>query len=340
MDFITHIALGATSGELILGKKLGNRAMILGAAANSLPDIDVIATLWLSPDDNLLAHRGFTHSILFMLLVTLLFSRVVILLDRQKTISHYTWFWFFLLQLGLHLFVDGFNAYGIGWFIPFNDVRFSFHTLFVVDPFYSLILVVTFILLIVHPTQNRHRIKLATLGLLISCLYLGYSLINKYVVNNELKNILRKQNISYNRYFTTPTPLNTWLWFAVAEVDSGYYVGYRSVFDKTEEMPFTFIKRNEHLLVGWENDHSLQQLKKFSQGYYTVELQSDTLVFNDLRFGQITGWNNANARFSFHYYLNYPKENLLVMQRGRFANWNKQTLESLTARIRGCKQNE
>jgi len=30
----------------------------------------------------------------------------------------------------------------------------------------------------------------------------------------------------------------------------------------------------------------VMDLKTFSQGYYTVEKWKDTLVFNDLRFGQ------------------------------------------------------
>jgi inner membrane protein len=40
MDSITHIALGAITGEALAGKSLGKRAMILGAVAQSLPDID------------------------------------------------------------------------------------------------------------------------------------------------------------------------------------------------------------------------------------------------------------------------------------------------------------
>ena len=340
MDSITHIALGAAVGEIMLGKKLGKRAMIIGSAANCFPDIDFMASLWLAPADNVLAHRGFTHSLLCMGLVTLIFFWGAIRWDKQQIVSRYEWFWLFLLQLGLHLFVDGFNAYGIGWFIPLDDIRISFNTIFVVDPFYSSSLIVAFILLVLISTKNRHRVKIATLGLLISSIYLGYALINKYVVSNEVETMLKKQNITYSRYFTTPTPLNTWLWFAVAEADSGYYVGYRSVFDKTDRMPLTYVNRNERLLDDWQDDHALKQLKIFSQGYYTVEYQSDTLVFNDLRFGQVTGWHSRNARFSFHYYLNYSKENLLVMQRGRFANWNQQTLESLIVRIRGQKQNE
>ncbi len=337
MDSITHIALGAAVGEIMLGKRLGKRALAIGAAANSFPDIDFLASAWLSTADNLLAHRGFTHSVLCMALCTLVFAWVAIKLDKQHRINRTEWLLFFAIQLGLHLFVDAFNAYGVGWLIPFDDTRFSFHALFVVDPFYSSVLIVALVLLVFYPSGSKLRIRIATLGILISSLYAGYALINKNMVYDEVEDLLKKKDITYQRFFTTPTSFNTWLWFVVAETDSGYHLGYRSVFDTTEEMPLTFVLRNKHLLQGMKDDRTVQQLIKFSQGYYTINYQSDTLVFNDLRFGQITGWHNSDARFTFHYYLNYPEENLLVMQRGRFTNWNQATVESLIMRIRESK---
>jgi inner membrane protein len=59
-------------------------------------------------------------------------------------------------------------------------------------------------------------------------------------------------------------------------------------------------------------------------------------VFNDLRFGQMTGWYDPASKFVFHYYLQKgDRENKLVVQRGRFANWNRSTTESLLKRIAG-----
>ena len=61
MDSITHIALGACMGEAFAGKTLGKKAMLWGALAQSIPDIDFIASFWMDTSSNLLAHRGFTH---------------------------------------------------------------------------------------------------------------------------------------------------------------------------------------------------------------------------------------------------------------------------------------
>ena len=72
-----------------------------------------------------------------------------------------------------------------------------------------------------------------------------------------------------------------------------------------------------------------------SQGYYTVEQWKDTLVFNDLRFGQINGWQNPNSRFAFHYYLSHPEDNDLIVQRGRMAGVNMGSARVMWERILG-----
>ena len=45
MDSITHIALGACMGEAFLDRKLGKKAMLWGALAQSIPDITSIERL-------------------------------------------------------------------------------------------------------------------------------------------------------------------------------------------------------------------------------------------------------------------------------------------------------
>lgn len=66
MDSITHIVVGATADYMVAGRTYGKRAMIWGALGGSMPDIDVISNLWTDPVDSLMAHRGITHSLLFL----------------------------------------------------------------------------------------------------------------------------------------------------------------------------------------------------------------------------------------------------------------------------------
>jgi inner membrane protein len=334
VDTLTHIALGASVGEVMLGKRLGRRASLIGAFANSVPDLDFIAAFFLDTDNNLLAHRGFTHSFLFAILVTPLLAKLCERWFHRRTIHFRDWMAFFGLEIFLHIFLDGFNNYGTGWFEPFSHERISFHTVFVADPFFSIWMGIGLLAIIVCKTHQARRFW-SMIGLSCCCIYLVYCVWNKWQIEKGVQAALEVQHIPYDRHFTTPSPLNNWLWFTVAGNDSGYYVGYRSVFDTQKKMDLHFFPRNDSLLNGIRERKDVQNLLRFSQGFYTVEKWNDTLVFNDLRFGQMSGWEEPRGRFAFHYFLSMPDHNKLVVQRGRFSNWDKRAVRILWKRIKG-----
>ena len=68
MDSLSQIVLGAAVGEVVLGRRIGNRAMVWGAVAGTIPDMDVLGKYFLSELDNLAFHRGISHSLLFCVL--------------------------------------------------------------------------------------------------------------------------------------------------------------------------------------------------------------------------------------------------------------------------------
>src|SRR5690606_37343533 len=100
-------------------------------------------------------------------------------------------------------------------------------------------------------------------------------------------------------------------------------------------MTFEYFPKNSHMLDSIAGHPDVQQLIRFSQGFYTVDNPGDTILFNDLRFGQITGWHTPRGRFAFYYYLQYPDSNELVVQRGRFANWTPESAKTFLRRICG-----
>lgn len=335
MDSITHIALGACVGEIVLGKQLGKRAMLLGAVAQSVPDVDFLAAFWYNAANNLLAHRGFTHSILFAVLIAPILALIAEKWHRPHNINFRRWLVFFMSGIFIHIFTDAFNVYGVGWLEPFSHYRVAFNTLFVAEPFFSIVPGIALVVLLILRKKDKRRKRWARLGLAVPLFYLIFSIFNKFFIDNSVRTIAKKQQVNYTSAFTTPTPLNNFLWYVVLQNDSGYHIGYRSLFDKKDSIDFTFFPNNKNLLMPVADHEDLQRLIRFSQGYYTVEQWQDTLVFNDLRFGQQIGWKEPGARFAFHYYLSHPNDNDLVVQRGRFARWNYDALRSLLKRIGG-----
>ncbi len=334
MDSITHAVLGACIGEAVAGKQMGRRAMVWGMAAQSFPDIDVVASFWMDTAGNLLAHRGFTHSILCMILVTPLFALTAARLHRSRGVPLSRWMLLIGLNIFIHLLLDSQNAYGTGLFEPFSHIRVAFNTLFVADPLFTIVAGIATVAMAMPRSKHKTRILWARAGIICSALYLGYCTVNKIIIDREVKHLLQKQHIAYDKKFVTPTPLNSMLWYVVATNDSGSYIGYRSIFDKRDDMPLYFYARNEAMLKEAEDHESTQKLIRFSQGYYTAEKWGDTLVFNDLRFGQMGGWEYPDGKFVFHYFLHDSADNAMVIQRGRL-KWDARSFKGLITRIKG-----
>jgi inner membrane protein len=320
----------------VLSKHVGKKALLIGAIAQSLPDIDVIASLWLPVTRNLLVHRGFTHSFFFGILAALLISFLLRRSNAFKNISFYKLCLFFCLQIWLHDLLDTCNSYGTGLLEPFSNERFSFHLLFVADPFFSLSIFAGFIALLILNSAHPARKKWLYAGLIPAGVYFVAALFHKDTVTERAKYWLQRDHKVYQSLIVTPTPFNSWLWFVVARADSGYYAGYRSVYDHDEyPFSFTWYPRNEHLINNVDSATNLRDLVTFADNYYTISKQGDSAVFSVMRFGQVMGWNDPKARFIFQYYIHPTADNTLVVQRGRFEGWDRGVLKRLFYRIKG-----
>lgn len=335
MDSLTHIVLGACIGEVLLDRKAGRKVMLWGALAQSVPDIDFIAGAWMPLTSELMAHRGFTHSFLFAGMISFLLALIAVRWHKKDAISLNRWLIFFLIEIGVHLFLDSMNNYGIGWLEPFSDQRFAFHVLYVADPLFTLVPLISFFFLIFLRTDHAHRIHWAWSGIFASSLYLVVSGLNKMEVERAVQQSLAKQEKQSIDHFSTPTLLNNMLWMVVAKDSAGFRVAQRSIVDQGDSLEWVYLPQNDSLLDPVHDHQEVLDLKKFSQGYYTVEQWGDTLVFNDLRFGQQNGWEDPKSRFFFHYYISHPSDNELIVQRGRFALLNRASGRRFLSRMIG-----
>lgn len=77
MDSLTQITLGAAVGEVVLGKKVGNRAMLWGAIGGTIPDLDVLSNFAADQISALAVHRAITHSFAFALVAPLILGYLV-----------------------------------------------------------------------------------------------------------------------------------------------------------------------------------------------------------------------------------------------------------------------
>jgi inner membrane protein len=337
MDNITHAVIGICEGELIAGKQLGKKAMLYGAIANNIPDIDVFSRLWIHMPGSLLAHRGFTHSILFALIFSPVLAYVFRKIYKNKQASYLRWLVIFGSGIFTHIFIDAFTTYGTGWFEPFNHVRVSFNTLFIIDPLFSIPVLIGAVVLLVLRKDSAKRIPWAKWTLIISSAYFIFAAVNKLYIDHVVEKSLSAQHIRYDNYMAAPTPLNNILWYIVARNDSDYYVGYYSLFDANSYISYQKIPRNNSLVSGLKDTTKLQKLTRFSDGYYTISKQDSTIIFSDMRFGQDGGWYKKDAPFAFNFVLQQGTTTTPTV-RARFRSANKEGIRKLLARIKGIDQ--
>ncbi|MCP4768155.1 MAG: hypothetical protein GY875_18025 [Gammaproteobacteria bacterium] len=135
-------------------------------------------------------------------------------------------------------------------------------------------------------TRNSDRGHLLNrYGLIVSTVYLSWTVVAKFAVDQRFESELQAQNIRYGKVFTTPAPFNSLLWRAVVMDPGGYYEAYYSLMDGRGEIRFNHYPSDESLLVGIENSWSVQRLLWFSRGIYSVSLRQQDIVISDLRMG-------------------------------------------------------
>lgn len=303
MDSLTHVVLGAAIGEAVLGKKLGRKAMLWGALADTIPDFDVFVAILFPPPENLLLHRGITHSLFFVTLATPLLAWLFRKIYRASDIHFWNWALLFFLGLSSHLFLDALTSYGTGWFEPFSSYRVSFNTIFVADPFYTLPFLTCLLVALVAKNNSPKRIKWNKAGLLISTTYLLFTIFNHNYIHHIMYREFERQHLKANKFIVSPTPLNNILWMAYSRDSLGAYVGYYSLLDKTDSIHFQRFFRNDSLANNWKNSPKFKGLLHFSKGNYILTYENKKIIYKDVRLGQMGGWENPCAPFIFSYEL-------------------------------------
>lgn len=309
MDSLTQITLGAAVGEATLGAKVGKKALLWGAAFGTLPDLDVLADPFVSEVTALALHRGFSHSLLFILLATPLLGALLHRLHHRDEASARDWGLLVFLTLVTHVLLDCLTSYGTQVFNPFSDYPVIFGTIFVIDPLYTVPLLVGLIAALNWAPGSQWRRVANYVGLGLSSLYLLLTVSNKLHIERVFADALSTQGHTVERIFTTPMPLNNLLWSAIAEDSTGFWVGYYSLLDENRHIDFRRIPKNHHLIREAWNTPAVQRLRWFSRGYFSVSQRDGRLYVHDLRFGQSDlGLNAGSSSYVFTFRLERDRD--------------------------------
>ena len=330
MDSLTQIVLGAAVGEAVLGKKVGNKAMLYGAIAGTIPDFDTFASHFTDTVTALEIHRGFTHSIVFSVVFAPIFGWLV---SRwEKTASWKNWSWLFFWGFLTHPLLDAHTTWGTQLFWPL-DLRLAYKNIFVIDPLYTLPFLVFVILAMRKKRTSPKRRKLNNLGLIISSAYMLLTLILKGITYQKFTDALQQQNIQYSEIETKPSPFNTILWTANVDTKDAYLIGHYSFFD-AKPIHFTSYRKNHEWLEDLKDEENVQRLIKITKGWYTITKENEKLYLNDLRFG-LLGFSPSAKNFTFSFQLEKKNGEVIITEKEKDTRDAKKLLGELWERILG-----
>lgn len=284
MDTVTQIALGAAVGEATLGQKVGSRAILWGAICGTLPDLDVFVPLGDAVRD-FTYHRSASHSLFVLAALSPLLVWLILKLHPQTATHKYRWLALVYLVFATHVLLDSFTVYGTQIFWPIDDTPMTWSTIFIIDPAYTLPLIVGVIAALAMTRERPLGHRLNWAGLTLSTCYLAWTLGAKLHVEQVARESLARQGIAYEHLLTVPAPLNSLLWRVLATGADGYHEGFYSFFDDDREIPMRSFASDPQLLNGIEDHWPVKRLRWFTKGFYSVSRIDRDVIITDLRMG-------------------------------------------------------
>ena len=260
MDSVTQLTLGAAVGEAVAGRQFGRRAMLWGAICGTFPDLDVFISLGDAVRD-FTYHRSFSHSLFVLALLTPLFVWLILKLHPGTRDHRVRWAWLVGLVFLTHVLLDCFTVYGTQIFWPFVTTPIAWSTVFIIDPLYTLPLLVGVLAILVWRGNPAKARRLNRAGLMLSALYLAWTVAAKLEVERTARDALADLGLESASLLTTPAPFNSLLWRVLVMTDSGYLEGFRSVLDGDAPLRLTAHASDSALLRGLETDWTVDRLQ-------------------------------------------------------------------------------
>jgi inner membrane protein len=287
MDLITQGILGAAVGQVGFQRTLGRKALAYGAIIGMMPDADVLVRFSSDMCAEMLHHRGFTHSLFFAPLIAPIMGYLCNYIHKQQLLPSWIGLWFWALIT--HPLLDVFTVYGTQLLAPFSNHRFSFCAVPIIDPAYSLPLLLSVI--IGWFTKKRigisQTIAAGTLLLTTAYLFLGIE-----VHDRALQAIKSQEATTAVRSEAFTTMFSIFYRRIVIEENDQFRIGFLNMlypkpikwhkFEKPKVDDATLAKREVQIFY-W-----------FADRWVLPTCSNGTVLLQDIRFGatdqNITGY--------------------------------------------------
>ncbi|MBU5376806.1 MAG: metal-dependent hydrolase [Pantoea sp.] len=283
MDSVSQLLLGASVSVAAMGRRAPLwQAAAVGAVCGTLPDLDV----FIDHGDairNMTLHRTESHALLWLTLASPLLAWLIAGLFRRG-VSWQQWWLAIWLALITHPLLDLMTVYGTQLGLPLTDHPFAVGSIYIVDPLYTLPLLICLAVALRRGGASGLRWNRA--GLTLSTLYLAWSVAIQGVAGWQIGHLLAQQEVSDEKVLVTPTAFNTLVWRAVIIDGDRYGEAWWSLLSPTRPLQIRWQSRHTALFAPLQGSWYAERVAWFSHGFYALREQDGQTLIADLRMGE------------------------------------------------------
>ncbi len=332
MDSLSQIVLGAAVAEVVIGKKTGNKAILIGAIAGTIPDLDIFISAGYTDEiEKLTIHRGYSHSLFTHLLLAIPFAWLCYRIFGKR-ITMKRWYWVWFLCLSTHAILDSFTTYGTQLFLPFTNYLVGFNNISVVDPLWTIPFLITIIVAMFLRRDNPSRIKWAWGGIIYASAYMLMTFANKYAAHQHFAQELNRQHIGIEHLYTTPSIFNNILWSGIATTPDSIYFGEYSLIQDDPVVDWVAYPRNPDLLEQHPAKRAIEVLTWFSQDKHFAEKKGEDLYFYPAKWGRMN-YREKVAEKAFVVHWKIIRKNGTWTAEQAKPNWGKEEFAEAMAQL-------
>ncbi|AKH39547.1 MULTISPECIES: metal-dependent hydrolase [Nitrosomonas] len=259
MDLLTQGLLGASLAQSGTRQNETRLATGVGFFAGLLADADILIQ---SVNDPLLTvefHRHFTHSIFFVPFGSLI-AALILWPFLRKRLFFSRLYLFCFLGYSLSGVLDALTSYGTHLFWPVSEERVALNIVSVIDPIFTLILLIAVIF-----AYKRKAIMVAKIGLIIAAFYLVLGWVQLQRAEAAAADLVASRGHVAEQLMVKPTLANLILWRSIYETEGKFYV------DAIRVSPFS----QSRIYPG-------ESIKKFTIDQFLNQLPEESTLAKDI----------------------------------------------------------
>jgi inner membrane protein len=287
LDLLTQGLLGGALALSLASKKEVRQATVIGFVAGLLADADILIKASNDPLLNVELHRHFTHALIFIPIGALIASFLLWPVMRKR-IEFKKIYGYAFLGYATSGLLDACTSYGTHLLWPFSDTRIAWNIIAIVDPVFSLTLLIVLIIGFKYYKPIAARVGLSLAG----C----YLLLGMWQHQNALQSAIElaeQRGHEIQRIIVKPTLANLVLWRSVYQSNNRFYVDAIRVGIGTsriysgESVPI--FEPNQDTLAlekGSILEGDIQRFFNLADGYVAPDLSRDNVLI-DIRYSML-----------------------------------------------------